>query len=229
MFSGQNPTSLHSQSHPRAVIFANGLIADSQTVRTSIQTGDILIAANGGTYHLLSLDLIPSVIVGDLDSIDPDNQANLIHHGTQLIRYPREKDQTDLELAISYAIQQGVVEILFFGLLGGRMDQTLANLLLLSREEWRSARLIAVDGPDTAYLLRSGDSQHIQGSQGDTISLIPLTPNVRGVSTKGLYWALNDATLLFGTTLAISNEMTGSLAEVHIDAGKLMLVHRNRS
>jgi len=210
----------------RAVIFANGAFSSSEQARGTLRLDDVLIAADGGVHHCRTLGLWPSVVIGDLDSLSNSDQEALVAHGIQIIAYPRDKDQTDLELALNYAIQIGVEEIVLFGMIGGRLDQTLANLLLLSREEWGTIRLVAIDGPDTIYLLRDSDRIFVQGKRGDIISLVPLSPKVTGVTTRGLRWPLKRASLQFGSTLSLSNELADVSAQVQIGTGKLLLIHR---
>ena len=210
----------------RAVIFANGTFSNPEQARSAIRPDDFLIAADGGARHIRSLNLWPSVVIGDLDSLPDSDLEALIAHGTQIITYPRDKDQTDLELALNYAVQLEVDEILLFGLTGGRLDQTLANLLLLAREEWETTRLIAIDGPYTVYLLRGNQSVSIHGKCGDIISLVPLSQEVAGVTTRGLRWLLKDATLQFGSTLSLSNELVEEKTQIQISTGKLLLIHR---
>lgn len=211
----------------RAVIFANGVINNFEAIRGRLSDDDLLIAADGGTHHLKRLGLFPGVVVGDLDSIDPDDISRLESLGVQLSVHPRDKDQTDLELALDYAVRQGAQEILLFGLLGGRLDQTLANLLLLTMEKWGQTRLRIVDGLDSAVLIRKAESINLPGKAGDLVSLIPLTAEVSGVSTQGLRWPLHQATLTFGSTLAVSNEMVSEASEISIREGLLLIVHRS--
>ena len=210
----------------RAVIFANGAFSSSEQARRALRLDDVLIAADGGVHNCRTLGLWPSVVIGDLDSLSNSDQEALVAHGIQIIAYPRDKDQTDLELALNYAIQIGAEEIVLFGMIGGRLDQTLANLLLLSREEWGRIRLLAIDGPDIIYLLRDSDRIIVQGKRGDIISLVPLSPKVTGVTTHGLRWPLKRASLQFGSTLSLSNELAGATAEVQIRHGKVLLIHR---
>lgn len=210
----------------RAVIFANGNISDRYSTLTLIHKGDLLIAADGGARHCQLLGLTPNYVIGDLDSIDPQQMEDLRAKGVRFITYPRDKDQTDLELALDLATSKGAQEIHLLGLLGGRIDQTLANLLLLARDEWRSARLSISDGQDSAYLLRSGEHLNIQGKPGDTISLIPLSALVIGITTHDLRWELSKSTLKFGSTLGISNEMLQPTAYIEITDGKLLVIHR---
>ena len=212
----------------RVVIFANGEIEDSRRARNAIQPSDVLVAANGGTANCLKLGFIPSVVIGDLDSLSMKERQTLEENGAELVVHPRDKDQTDLELALGYAVGKGAQEILLLGLLGGRLDQTLANLLLLARVEWGEVGLTVIEGPDTAYLLKGENKLDLQGRPGDIVSLIPLSPEATNVRTSGLRWPLAGATLFFGSTLSVSNEMLGRTASVQISSGQLLIVHRTQ-
>jgi thiamine pyrophosphokinase len=208
------------------IIFANGVIGDPVSAREAIHPDDFLIAADGGAKNCQMLGLIPHVVIGDQDSLDSADLESLENGGTQFVLYPKDKDQTDLELALRFAVSTGASEILLIGLLGGRLDQTLANLLLLSLPDWGEARLAVQDGPDTAHFLRGGSTLDLKGQAGDIVSLIPLSPVASGVTTRGLRWPLQDAELSFGSTLGISNEMIEPGPQIKFDAGKLLIVHR---
>ncbi|HEX6302711.1 MAG TPA: thiamine diphosphokinase [Anaerolineales bacterium] len=211
----------------RAVIFANGAFRQPSNPLAALHADDYLIAADGGTHHCIALGLRPNVVIGDMDSISETVRESLSREGTQFMVHPRDKDETDLELALEHAVSKGCEDILLLGLLGGRLDQTLANLLVLTRPEWRPARLTAADGPDFATLLRDGEEVQMEAKGGNTISLIPLSPMVSGVTTQGLRWSLEDVRLEFGSTLGISNETTGEVARVRIEEGLLLVVQRS--
>ena len=208
------------------VIFANGLFDKPTRISTDFDTDDMVIAADGGANICLQLGIIPDILIGDMDSVEPKLIKELQDKGTQLIVYPRDKDQIDLELALSYALEQGAQDVLLFGLLGGRLDLSLANLMLLAKDDWKDMSLVVADGPDTAYIMHGPDITKIQGDPGDIVSLIPLTEKVTGVSSSGLRWPLKDADLELGSTLSISNELSKMAANVKIGIGKLVLVHR---
>ena len=212
----------------RSIIFANGDFnpPTNNLALAALAAGDLFIAADGGAHHARELRKTLDVVIGDLDSITERLRDALAEQGTEFIVHPRDKDETDLELALKYAIEQGSEDILLLGLMGGRLDQTLANLLLLTRKEWSQVRLLAADGPDIAVLLKRKDSYKFIVDPGDTISLIPLSGEVTGVSTRGLKWVLEDATLKFGSTLGVSNEATGEFAWIEIRSGQLLVVHR---
>ena len=211
----------------RAVIFANGKFTASASILSSLREDDLLIAADGGAKYFLAAGLWPNIVIGDMDSLSPSMIQDLKNHGSQMIEYSPEKDQTDLELALTFAVQQGAVEILFLGLLGGRLDQSLANILLLTRNEWKDLNIIVSDEPDTAYLMHDKNTISIQGQPGDIVSLIPLSEMVTDVTTLGLRWPLTQAKLHLGSTLSVSNELVKTTAKIQIGSGKLFLIHRD--
>ena len=119
----------------RAIIFANGDAPDQKTIERWITPTDRIIAADGGTRHALSVGITPHVVIGDLDSLAEADRDQLERAGVPFIVYPTHKDYTDLELALRYALEQGATDIMIFSALGGRWDQSLANLMLLSLPE----------------------------------------------------------------------------------------------
>ena len=203
----------------KAVIFANGIPAPTATPHSFITPGVAIICADGGAQHALALGLMPEVVVGDLDSLSGEAQATLVARGVELIRHPVKKDQTDLELAFSVAIARGATEILLLTALGGRLDQQLANILLLARPEWQSARLGLAEGNQLAWLLRGPDELRLSGRPGDIFSFIPLSPTVQGLDLENVEWPLQNATVLFGSTLTISNTFLEPQVTVRIKTG----------
>ncbi len=208
---------------PRCLIFANGTLPDLDAARQLLRPDDILIAADGGTRHILDLGRIPSIIIGDLDSLTSDLRP-LTDAGAQIIQRPRDKDETDLELALDYAIERGYQEIVIVAALGGRLDQTLANLALLTSPRLSTFDLRLDDGVEETFFVR--DQAQVEGRRGDLVSLIPWGGEVRGVRTEGLRWPLSDETLVPHKTRGISNEMTGDVAEIQIASGLLLVIHR---
>jgi thiamine pyrophosphokinase len=116
----------------RAVILANGKARDYSILSSLIRKGDTIIAADGGANHLKKMEMVPDVLIGDLDSVSKGEVKRLETLGTRVIRFPVEKDETDLELSLGYALDQGFREILILAPFGGRLDQTLGNISLLS-------------------------------------------------------------------------------------------------
>ena len=167
----------------RAMIFANGLIPDLEAARALLRPDDLLIAADGGARHLTALGRTPHVVIGDLDSLSPAEVQQLAEAGARILRYPVEKDETDLELAILYACEQGCTHLRIVGALGGRLDQTLANLFLLALPALDGLDARLDDGTEEVFLIR--DSAAVAGRPGDVVSLLPLGGAAHGVINPG--------------------------------------------
>ena len=208
----------------RAVVFANGELNDPGGVASWIAEHDLLIAADGGARHCFALNLTPGVIIGDFDSLEPDQLKAFEQRGSRVIQHPARKDFTDLELALRYACEQGADEILVFGALGARWDQTLANLLLPAHPDLGSAQIRLIDANQEITLIRPGHTLYVRGLPGDTVSLIPVRGEVEGVSTQGLEYPLSDEALDFGATRGVSNVLLEPRAEIFIRKGLLLCI-----
>jgi thiamine pyrophosphokinase len=208
----------------RAVVFVNGVVADYGSLARRLRPDDYLIGADGGTRHLLALGLTPHAVVGDLDSLDANTVAALERMEVEIDRFPVAKDQTDLELAIERGLAAGAGEILLLGALGGRLDQTLANLLILAQRLWPVPLRLA-EGDEVAQVLRGGEQIVLEAPVGSTVSAIPLSPLVKGITYTGLEYPLQDATLALGSTRGVSNVMAATPATLTIREGVLLVVY----
>ncbi len=209
----------------RAVVFVNGDIADYAAVPRWLREDDYLIAADGGARHMEILGLSPAVIVGDLDSIDPALLSRLQKEGADVEQHPAAKDATDLELAIARAVRDGAIEILLLGALGGRLDQTIANLLILAQNNWTVPLTIA-EGDQLARVLRGRQSVTLSGPTGGYVSAVALSEEVTGVTYQGLEYPLENATLRLGSTRGVSNTLASSPAQISIESGILLVTQQ---
>jgi thiamine pyrophosphokinase len=214
----------------RIVIFANGIIENPAAEAAQwVRPGDCVVAANGGTQHALDAGLTPAHVIGDLDSLSAEQRARLEAAGTILRAHPPVKDETDLELALTWvASQPDVTEIVILGALGGRPDQALANLLLLALPALAGHEVIIADGAWVVRCLRGGETATFHGRPGDTLSLLPLGGDAAGVTTEGLAYPLRDETLHFGLTRGISNVFDSETATVYLRTGLLWCLHKSR-
>ena len=209
----------------RALIFCNGEFAS--TDYEEAQAGDLVFCADGGLHHALNVGLKPHVILGDFDSIDADLQRALREWdcGPKVMEFPREKDKTDGQLAVEYALDAGIKDIWLYGSLGHRIDHTLGNLFLAWLCLKRGARLQLVSKGQRVVMLRAPARVCITGEKGDYVSLIPLTPTVSGVTATGLYYPLQNDTLHMGETRGLSNELVTNCAAIEATSGVLIVVN----
>jgi thiamine pyrophosphokinase len=215
-----------SAASTRALVFANGDLNDGPAVEAALRFShkSLIIAADGGARLALACGLVPQVVVGDLDSLAPDEVDDLRARGAEIVRYPEEKDETDLELALMVAARRDPTWIRVIGAVGGRIDQTLANISLLRLPELAGRDVRLVSGQQALWLIGPGEHP-LEGALGDTISLLPLAGDARDVRTDGLAYPLRGETLRFGPARGVSNIMLGTSARVALSAGLLIVVH----
>lgn len=205
-----------------AVIVANAPDFRAAPFRDLLVRADLLIAADGGGNALFAAGIVPHLVIGDLDSLTTEAEAAFVASGALIARYPAEKDETDLELALLAAAARGAEAIDVLGALGGRWDQGLSNVALLALPELRGRRVRLLDVGQEAYLAR--DETAIPGGVGDTVSLLPIGGPARGITTRGLYYPLHDAELRFEHSRGISNLITHPPAAVVVREGMLLVV-----
>jgi thiamine pyrophosphokinase len=207
----------------RAVLFANGELRNPAVVKAMLQPSDYLVCVDGGLRHLKSLGLRPDLLIGDLDSITAGEILELEREHVRIQRYPVDKDETDLELAVLTVIKEGYRTLCLVAALGGRLDQTLGNLFLLTLPELSDCSIRMEDGVEEAFIIRAQAT--IFGQPGDTVSLLPLAGSVTGVVTRGLRYPLHAETLLFDHTRGISNVILENQAVIQVASGILLAIH----
>lgn len=210
----------------RIFLFANGVAKDGTMVRRALEEAESahVLAADGGALNALKFGLAPQTIIGDLDSLSGEQVKEFSAAGAKILCFPTEKDETDLELALQWSVNKGASSIVILGALGGRFDQTLANVYLLALPGLQGIQIELVDGEQNIRLLRPG-THNIEGRTGDTVSLIPLGEMARGITSGGLQYPLRDESLGFGPARGISNVMLCDSASLELHGGLLLIIH----
>ena len=210
----------------RALIFANGDINDGPFLRRALEfaPGALIVAADGGARLAQHFGLPINTVIGDMDSLSAAELAGLEQQGAEIHRFPEEKNETDLELALTWAARRGIAWIRVIGGIGDRLDQTMSNVYLLALPVLKGCDVRLVAGKQETRLLYPGETV-IEGTKGDTISLIPLGGAAQGIRTENLYYPLQDEPLLFGPARGISNVMESGRARVTFRQGLLLVVH----
>lgn len=182
----------------------------------------LVIVADGGLAATRVLDLVPAIVVGDLDSALPADLVWAEGAGADCRRFPTDKDYTDLELALEAAVAEGCDRLVVGGVRGGRPDHELSNVAALAGAARAGAAVETRSGEETTiYVTGSGE---IAGEIGSIVSLLPHGGDVVGVVTEGLRWPLVGETLSSFASRGVSNEMAHPIASVTIESGLLLVV-----
>ncbi len=201
-------------AHTRVALICTAPISDLTSVKEKIQDYPFLIAVDGGANHCFEMGLIPNLILGDFDSIEPHVLEAFSNVSKQ--HYPSNKDKTDLELAIEYVYHSQTEKIIAFGALGGRTDHILGNLILLSRYPGK----VFLEGENETLFVIPGKVE-LSLPVGKTLSLIPLNGPTKGIDTAGLKWPLKNGTLN-KQFIGISNETTTPKVTISVREGDLL-------
>jgi thiamine pyrophosphokinase len=224
----------------RGVLVGHGRFRGTPEELDFLRWADVVVAADGGARYAWEAGRPADVIVGDWDSLGTDPVEGSegfpeYLRACRVISVPREKDETDLELALGEALRLGCTEVVLLGALGGRIDHSLANLQLLVAAAEQGVRASVVEGERRAWLLCAGDfpgregkvgldELELSGRPGDYISLLPVTPVAGEVWTEGLRYPLEGEHLYLGKTRGVSNEFLTERVRVRLGSGMLLVV-----
>ena len=203
----------------KIAVVANGAIEDYTQIAPFLEGYDQYIAVDGGLDHCVALGLTPSLLFGDMDSVTFEARKKFSH--LKEVKFNREKDETDLELALNFLMKKDPKSITVFAGLGNRVDHSLFNLILLTRYpgklflETEEEILGAID-----------QTLEIETYKGQLFSLIPINGPVMGITTDGLKWQLKNKQL-DKSFVGVSNEATGSSIYITVKEGDLIFsIHK---
>ncbi|MGC6178252.1 thiamine diphosphokinase [Lacrimispora sp. 38-1] len=190
------------------------------------QSFDKIIAVDGGLTALSQLNLEPDAVVGDFDTVEESvlsKYRNLYGDITWDIHKP-EKDETDTELALYTAMNSGCTDLVLLGATGGRLDHFMGNLHLLYYCLKQGVNASIVDPKNRITVLEKGRGFEAEKMWGTYISFLPLTMEVKGITLSGFKYPLHKKDISIGTSLCISNELTGADGSIEFDSGVLICV-----
>lgn len=208
------------------LILGNGPWRGVELLPELAAQADYIIAADGGFARARRLGLRVDLVVGDLDSLGPGERAELEASGIETVVHPRAKDQTDLELALEEALrlEPKPRKIRLFGVLGARLDQTLANIFILEKAGRAGVEAEIISGRERVWLVH--DRLELPAEVGDLVSLLPLTAEAGGIRTWGLEYPLRGESLFRAGSRGLSNRVCALPAGLELERGLLLVIHR---
>ena len=178
--------------------------------------GDMVICADGG-YNLIENKEEIDILLGDFDSIQDLPQCS------NIIKYPVEKDDTDLFIAYKTAQKQGFTEYALYGGIGGRLDHTIANMqMLISMAKKTPTAFFIGDGVIITAIHNS--SMVLPAKSEGIISVFCMGDTAEGVNIEGLKYSVKDGKLTNEFPLGVSNEFVGKKAKISVQQGTLIVV-----
>ena len=201
----------------RCIIVGGADINNYDFIRTSLHSDDYVIFCDSGLKHLSSLQVKPSLIVGDFDSHENP------HLDTETIVLPCEKDDTDTVYAMKEAIKRGFDTFLLIGVVGGRLDHTLGNISMLLYLDSHGCKGTIIDDYSEMEIISSAPA-YIEDKY-EFFSLLNITGCAKGITIQNAKYPLNDGEITCEYQYGVSNEvLPGKTAIVSVREGKLLLI-----
>ncbi len=207
-----------------ALLICGGTLSASFLKEMSEQYRDAVVyAVDGGLTVAEEAGVVPDYLIGDFDTADESLVAKY-EERCITIRHQPEKDATDTELAIDVALEQGAETILLLGATGTRMDHTMANIHMLYHVLLRGKQAFIVNENNRISLHEKSFIKKRDELFGTYLSFLPFFGETTGVTLKGVKYPLDGKTLMAGTSLGISNEVTEDTVEVSFVSGYLLMI-----
>ncbi|MDQ0270279.1 thiamine diphosphokinase [Cytobacillus purgationiresistens] len=198
-------------------------LADLENYQTE---DDRWVGVDKGAMILLSKDIQPIMAFGDFDSVSKNEMDKIKQGVSQLNRFKPEKDETDMELALNWALQQEPDLIRLFGATGGRLDHFFANVQLLVKPvlQQQAIPIEIIDDKNILYIKNPGEYSIGKNSLHPYISFIPMTMAVEALTLTGFKYPLTNRHIPFGSTLCISNELLDDCGTFSFTEGILLVI-----
>ena len=195
------------------------------------QSGCLWIGVDRGVFTLIQSGIQPYMAFGDFDSVSQEELRDIEAKVSKLYRFKPEKDETDMEIALKWALDQETEKIQLFGATGGRLDHFFANVQLLTKQVLSGSpkNVFIVDRSNILFVKGPGKYSVTENSRYQYVSFVPLGGDVAGLTLEGFKYPLKECHIPLGSTLCISNELINNSGTFSFSEGILLVVRSSDS
>ncbi|MFB4165569.1 thiamine diphosphokinase [Alteribacillus sp. JSM 102045] len=205
----------------RVLLFAGGTLFPEAF--QEIKESDILVGVDSGAWALLEHGFSPAAAIGDFDSVTMEQAEYIKQHSKKVFSCDAfDKDKTDTEMGLEFALHKKPDKIIMFGVTGTRLDHTFANIFLLEKALDKGIEAEITDPQNKVSLVNR--YKKIEKDTYTFVSFLPVSYKAAGVTLNGFLYPLKDAVLIRKETLGISNKITEKEAEIYVKNGVLLVI-----
>ena len=183
----------------------------------------ILIGVDRGTIKILDAGLIPSRAIGDFDSVSVEEWERIRSMKIHVEKLIPEKDDTDTEHALRYALNERPRRILCLGCTGTRLDQTLSSIGLLKQAADEGIEAFIFDENNRVRVVRGSCTLHKKEAFGKYVSVLPYGDRLEHLYMKGFKYPAEDVSTDFSVSLTVSNELTAKEGEIRCEGYAIVI------
>lgn len=205
-----------------ALIIANGDDVNKSTIENI--NFEYVICADGGLEKAAHLGIVPNVILGDFDSVDSDVLKKYQLMNIETKKFPAEKDFTDMELSIEFAVRKGYKNLILIGATGGpRLDHSMANIMLIEKYFNLGVNIEIIDNNNKIQIISDNTNLLLERMKHYFVSIVPITETIIGLTLEGFKYPLDKVVVKRGSTLCVSNEIVLNSGRVILEKGTALL------
>lgn len=179
-----------------------------------------VIGVDRGAYVCFRHNQNMVAAIGDFDSVEPSFYETLQSTSCRLISLPKVKNETDTEVAIAYAMEQGYTEIIVYGVFGGRIDHEMANVYLLMH---RRLPITLMNASNRMRILYPG--LYKIHKEYEFLSFFALEDSC--LSERGVRFPIEQRNITVKDIYTVSNEILQESAEIEVHSGCVMMIESN--
>ncbi|MFV0502518.1 MAG: thiamine diphosphokinase [Lachnospirales bacterium] len=203
----------------KCVVISSGTIRDYDAMKKYINKKDFIVCNDGGLAHCKGMKIMPDIILGDFDSVDPRLLGK--YKKNKILPFPPEKNYTDSHLAYVYAMEN-FEKILILGSTGTRMDHSMTNINMLAMFLENNKKAILID--DNNIIRPCNSNVAVRKNNMKYISLLPLSEKVVFENSKGLKYPLKGIVLALDKSIGVSNEILDEIAYIKVKEGRFLII-----
>lgn len=183
-----------------------------------------VIGVDNGATYLMEENINPDAIFGDFDSLSATDLAELKRKVPNVFIFPPEKDYTDLELALEWAISEQPETIYIHCVTGKRLDHEYGSIALLIKYKNEQIPIFILDDHNEMYVINEGTHQISKQSKFKYVSFFSLGTDIENLTLKGFKYPLTNYHLKLGSSLCVSNELDASEGSISFSSGIALVI-----
>lgn len=203
-----------------ALIIANGASCSEELMGQLLEWSPLVIVLDSAIERVFELGIKVDVLLGDFDrGFNPEYYLEQQYPLT-IVRTPNQ-DKTDLEKAFDYLIEKGHKAVNVIWATGKRADHTITNITNIVSYR-NQLKIVILDDNSKVFLLPNKYDKWYTANT--TLSLIPIG-KVSGITTKNLFYSLNNEELTIGYRTGSSNHVIeDGVVSISHQEGDLLLM-----
>jgi len=203
-----------------ALLVANGTPLSRGLLTRLRKRSDHVVALDGGVNTLFRCQIVPDLVVGDLDSALSRSLAWAKAHGAKIHRLPSQ-DAPDMAKGIEFCRALGMKRILIAGFSGERTDHLLSSLAFVSRLRGVDIELVTDDV--VIFPLHGRVSREWCVPLQHTVSWFAF-PLAGSCSLSGVQWPFRNRTLSVEGFHSLSNRPTDPQVRLSQRSGRSLFI-----